>query len=316
MSIILKKIFTQLNIVAQCKRQSLSLWRCPQFLFVIMGIVIMISAVITYILATRYIVDPQTVFFIIGFLTIILFIITFSITRTLEGLAEANRMKSEFISIASHQLRSPITNLKWAINFLTSERLEKIEERQVYYQALKENTSRMEELVSDLLTVSRIEQGSISFKNIEFSLKYLVEGIISRFKLFVEGSNIKIKFEAKDSLSRAFGDPTQIKIVVENFIENAIRYTKKQGMVNIKIKENLRGLIFEIVDTGLGIPKKDQKYIFQKFFQAKNVLKHKTQGLGLGLYICKSIIEKSRGKIGFKSQEGIGSTFWFTLPIK
>ena len=86
--------------------------------------------------------------------------------------------------------------------------------------------------------------------------------------------------------------------------------------MEIKIESQEKNIYFEIEDNGVGIPKEEQKYIFQKFFRSGNILRYQTQGSGLGLYISKAIIEKSGGKIGFKSQEGIGSTFWFTLPIK
>ncbi len=105
-------------------------------------------------------------------------------------------------------------------------------------------------------------------------------------------------------------------MVIENFLDNAIRYVQEKGLVEIKIKREKDFVYFEIKDNGVGIPKEDQKYIFQKFFRSENILRYQTQGSGLGLYISKAIIEKSGGKIGFSSQEGRWSTFWFTLPIK
>jgi len=312
-----KKILAQLNIFAQCRRYGLPIWQCPQFIFLIMGTVIIATALITYALGTHYVADPDTVSLIVIVLTIILFVITFSVVRSLEGLAEANRLKSEFIGIVSHQLRSPLSNLKWAIELLMSGRLGKVDEKQFeYFKILQENSNRMGELVADLLTVSRIEQGSLPFQKTEFFLEELTKDIIAGFKYLAEASNVEVKLEAANPLPKVLADPARVKLVMENLLDNAIRYIKKSGEVKIKIAPAGKFLLFEIKDTGVGIPKEDQRHLFQKFFRSSNVLKHQTQGSGLGLYIAKSIIERSGGKMGFQSLENKGSTFWFTLPIK
>ncbi len=311
-----KEIIDQFNIPAQCRKYSLPLRQCPQFLFVVMGFAIGSTSIITYVLGTRYIVDPNTVALIVLCLTILLFTISFVIIRSLERIAEANRLKSEFISIVSHQLRSPLSNLKWSAELLASGRLGEMTGKQPeYLHIIKENIVRMGELVSDLLTVSRIEQGRLPLQKTSFSLKEIVESIIEKFRPYAEASNIKITFEAPDSLPQAFADASQTKSVVENLLDNAIRYIKGKGEIRMVIEDKGNHLLFSIQDTGVGIPEKDQKHIFQKFFRSANIMKHQTQGSGLGLYIVKSIIEKSGGKIWFKSKEGEGTTFLFTLPV-
>ena len=325
-----KGILSQLNIVAQCRKYGLSLWQCPQFLFLIMGLVITISTLTAYAIGTRYIEDPRMVALIVLLATAILFIIAVIITNSFERLAEANRMKSEFVSIVSHQLRSPLSNLRWALELLMSGKIGKIEEKQLeYFTILKENSNRMKELIEDLLIVSRIETAKLLIKKMEFSLEDLVKELIKELTPFALASNVEIKFLNKEDLPKVFADPSQIRLVIENLLDNAIRYIKGRGVVEIKIEsqarqkfltKNLGGqeknIYFKIRDNGVGIPKEEQKYIFQKFFRSGNILRYQTQGSGLGLYISKAIIEKSGGKIGFKSQEGIGSTFWFTLSIK
>ncbi len=314
----LKSILEQLDIRATCKKYGLGMWRCPQFLFLLMGVVIIITALVTYFLGTRYVADPDTVSLIVLVLTFILFVLTFSITKSLEGLAEANRLKSEFISIVSHQLRSPLSNLKWALEILISGRFGKIEGKPAdYLQILADNTKRMGELVSSLLIVSRIEQGRLPLHRAEFSLPDLAKEAIAEFKPIASASNIEIVFEtSKPDLPQAFGDSSQLKIVVENFIDNAVRYTKGTGKVVVAVALKGTRLLFSVKDGGVGIPQEDQKHVFQKFFRSGNVLKYQTQGSGLGLYIAKSIVQKSGGKIGFKSEQDEGSTFWFTIPTK
>jgi len=324
-----KEILSQLNIPGQCKRYGISLWQYPQFLFLVMGLVITTSTLTAYAIGTRYIEEPRMVALMVLLTTAILFIIAVIITNSFERLAEANRMKSEFVSIVSHQLRSPLSNLKWAIELLMSGKLGKIEEKQTeYFKILKENSDRMGELIKDLLIVSRIETAKLPIKKMEFSLEDLVKELIKEFTPFAQASNVEIEILTKENLPKIFADPSQIRLVIENLLDNAIRYIKGRGVVEIKIEsqarrkfltENLgrqdKNLYLEIRDTGVGIPKEEQKYIFQKFFRSENALRYQTQGSGLGLYISKAIIEKSEGKIGFKSQKGIGSTFWFTLPL-
>jgi len=310
-----KEILAQLNIVSQCRRYRLSLWQCPQFLFLVMGIIIITVSILSYTIGTKYIEDPEIVVLIVFSLVTVLLIITFTIIRSFERLAEASRMKSEFIDVVSHQLRSPLTNLKWAVDFLISGELGKTEEKKAeYLQALKENSARMEELVSDLITVSRLETATFPLEKQETSLENLIEETIFKFKLFAESAKIEIEFKFQKDLPKVLADSFQIKQVLENLLDNAIKYTKEKGMVELKLEKQEKNLYFEIKDQGVGIPQEDQKYIFQKFFRAKNILRSRTQGTGLGLYIAKSIIEKSKGKMGFRSKEGEGTTFWFTIP--
>jgi signal transduction histidine kinase len=311
------KLLQSLNVIAQCKKYRISLWQCPSFLFLIMGIIICLVAIISYLIGTRYITEPRIVALIVLIVCAILLILSFIITNSFEKLIEANRLKSEFINIVSHQLRAPLSNLSWAIELLMSGGLGRIEREQLdYFKILKENSDRMKDLVKDLLIVSKIDSAQLSLKKEEFNLEELTREIIKEFEYFAKASNCQIEFFAKENLPKIFGDRYQLRQVIENLLDNAIRYTKEKGKVTIKIKKEKNFILFEISDNGVGIPREDQKFIFQKFFRASNVLKHKTQGTGLGLYIAKEIIERSGGKIGFKSQEGVGSTFWFTLPIK
>lgn len=312
-----KDFFAQFNILAQCKKHSIPLWQCPQFLFLMMGIVIIGSAISVYAIGCRYIEDPIMVSLLVLVLTGILFILSFIIIQSFEKLAEASRMKTEFINIVSHQLRAPLTNLKWSAELLSSGKLNHINEKQSeYFEIIKENSKRMEELINDLLIVSRLEQGRVSFRNDEISLEDLIKKMISEFSSFGKASNVTINFKSSKNLPLIHSDSHQLKTVIENLLDNSIRYVQKKGKVDVSLSLKNKNIYFEVKDNGVGIPKNDQRYIFQKFFRSKNALRYQTHGSGLGLFITKSIIERLGGKIGFKSKEGQGATFWFTLPIK
>jgi len=316
----LKTRLEDLNISAQCKKYNLSLWQCPHFFFVIMGFVMAGIIFTVYGVGLHFISDPQVIALVVLFLTAALFIITFIITQFFEKTAEANRLKSEFVSIVTHQLRSPLTSLSWAIEALISGQFGKVDEKQLeYLKILKENNSRMGELIKDLITVTKVEDGS-QFKNKELvSLEAITKDLVFKFQPFTQASNIDLQVKTDEKLPQISTVASQIKIVIESLIDNAIRYTKpkngKKGTIEISIIKKEKSAHFKIRDNGLGIPKDDQKYIFQKFFRSINVKEIQPYGSGLGLFITKSIITKLGGKIGFNSEEGKGTTFWFTLPI-
>ena len=258
----IKNILSELNIVAQCEKYRLSLWQCPQFLFLIMGLIIGLTSIVSYAIGTRYFADPTIVVIIVLMIAAILFIISFLVIRSFERLAEANRMKSEFVSVVSHQLTSPLSNLKWALELLMSGRLGKIEEKQTeYFKILKENTARMRELVSDLIIVSRIETATLPSKKEEFDFLKLARQVVDGFRPFAQASNVDLELEMGKDLPLVFADPSQTRQVVQNLLDNAIRYIKSGGEVRIKVQKRKERLYFEIKDTGVGIPQRDRKHM-------------------------------------------------------
>lgn len=281
-----------------------------------MGIIIIISILTSYAVGIRFIDDPLIVVLLVLIITVILFIITNLITQSFERLAQANRMKSEFISIVSHQLRSPLSNLKWSVEILTSGRVCPVDKRQVdYFKILKENSERMSSLISDLLMVSRINEKKIALRMEKISLTDIIKNVIEETKILADKAKVKIEFKQEGQVPEIISDSFQIQQIFKNLLENAVRYTQEQGRVNALIKQKGDYLYIEVKDTGFGIPKDDQKYIFERFFRSENIKRHRTEGSGLGLFIAKSLTEKLGGKIGFYSKENQGSTFWFTLPI-
>ena len=311
----LKKILQQLNFVKRCRKYHLSLWQCPSFLIVLIGLITISAMLGTYLIATKYTNQPEVVALIVIGITAILTIISYFVIQGFEKLAEANQLKSEFVSVVSHQLRTPLTSIKWTINLmikmdgLTEEQLEKL-------KIIKESNQRMTDLINDLLNVSRIEQGKLGLRPERVSLKEIIQDLIKDYLPLAKASNINLSLETAQNIPLISIDPQGIKVVLQNLIDNAIRYIKNQGQVKITLRKK-RGLIrCQVQDDGVGIPLEDQGKIFQKFFRSRNIMKYQTEGTGLGLFITKSIIKASGGKIGFKSQEDKGTIFWFELPIK
>lgn len=310
------KVCQALNPLAICRKYEVPLWQCPQFLFLIMGLVILAAILSVYFLGTDRIQDPTVMSLLVIGIAGFLLLVSFIITSSLERLADASRMKTEFISIVSHQLRAPLTNLRFSLDFLTSQGPQSAESTKEYYEILEENTKRMSDLIDNLLTVSRIETGRFPLKKENVFLLPILKGLLEKLKPYIAASNIAVNLEESSDLPCVVGDNLWLEQVMENLIDNSLKYTHGGGRIDISLRQKQGNILFTIKDTGVGIPKREQRFIFERFFRSKNALKEQTRGSGLGLHIVKKIVQMSKGKIWFKSKEGKGTTFYFILPIK
>ena len=172
----------------------------------------------------------------------------------------------------------------------------------------------MKRLVADLLIVSRIENATMPLNKQNFSLTEKTKSIAKEYIPLAKAANVKISLKSSKNDFKVMADPDQIENAIANLLDNAIRYVQEKGRIEIDIYKKGRRVYFSITDSGVGIPEGEQSRIFQKFFRASNVTKRQTEGSGLGLFIAKSAVERSGGKIYFKSRLGKGTTFWFYLP--
>ena len=309
-------ILSRLNFIKECKKYSIGLWQCPTFLFVVMGFIIILSILLSYFIASKYISDPLITALLTLSIAFILMILGYSIVNGFEKLAEANRLKTEFVNIVAHQLRTPLSAIRWSVGFLSEEKAGHLNSRQYeQIELIQSNVKRLIKLVEDLLDVSKIEQGRIVLKKEKINLENLAREMVEQYSSYARASNISLKLKAEKKLPLISVDPEKIKIVLQNLIDNAIRYSKKIGKIQIKLSRENGYVKCEVRDNGVGIPKNEQKYIFRKFFRSSNILRHQTRGTGLGLFITKAFINLHNGRIGFKSEENKGSVFWFELPI-
>lgn len=304
---------TKFNVFAECRESRLLLWECPPFLFVVMGMVNVITAVIVYVFAVRLVDEPQLAALIVVGVSALIFLIGNFLIAGFNKIAEANRLKSEFLNLVSHQLRTPLSVFKWTLELVRS-RNNSDAKTANYLSILGEHTERMVRLVNLLLDVSRIEAGRFTLQRIPVPLEKLTAEAIQSLKPYAESSRVAIIFENK-SRGEVRGDADRLRMVIQNLVDNAIRYSSEAGRVDIVTTNAENDIEWRISDRGLGIPKGQQKFIFQKFFRATNGTHKQTQGTGLGLYIARQIVKELGGTIGFESEEGKGSTFWFRLPI-
>ncbi len=231
---------------------------------------------------------------------------------------ELEQMKDRFLSIAAHQLRTPLGSMRWSMELLESGDFGKLPKQALAaVEELRRNSNRMMILVRDLLSVFRIDQAAIreSPENTD------LESILSEAVRVLEGDakkkHIQIKLDIpKKPLPKISIVKKHISEAVENLVANAIRYGKEKGVVIGKVEKEKGYIVLSVSDDGIGIPKEDQSKIFAKFFRASNAIRSFTDGSGLGLFVVKSYVEESNGEISFKSEENVGTTFTMRFPLK
>jgi len=234
-----------------------------------------------------------------------------------EELKTLDKMKSEFISVASHQLRTPLTANKWALEFLTENEKNKMTRSQrESLDEINQSNERLIKLVNELLNISRIDDGRLKVDPVPVDVAKLIKEQMKEFMPIARHKELKV-IEKYEKLPLVKLDKDIITKAISNFLSNAIKYNRdgKRLWVSVK-KYNRKELIIKIQDEGIGIPESEQKNLFQKFYRASNAATSNTEGTGLGLYIAKKAIEQSGGTLWFESKENIGTTFYITIPFK
>jgi signal transduction histidine kinase len=233
-------------------------------------------------------------------------------------LKEIDQMKTEFISVASHQMRTPLSAVKWVMRMVLDEDLGPLNSQQKEMLSKGYQTNeRMISLINDLLNVSRIEEGRFQYRFVHMSIEEVIESVSQELYNLIKERNIKFKFKKlKNDIPKVNIDPQKIRLVIQNLIDNAIKFTTSGGKVTVTLDYDKDNLYFSVIDSGVGIPTAQQNRIFSKFFRADNVVRMQTDGSGLGLFIVRNVIKQHQGRVWFESIEGKGTTFKFSLPMQ
>ncbi len=238
------------------------------------------------------------------------------IESTIEHDKVVSETKSDFISTTAHQLRTPLSGINWALGALLSGGDNLKEDQRMLLQRALEKTKELVSIVGELLSAAGIEQGKFGFHREELSLKEEIENTIEEEKTFAQKNKITLQFDhANEEFPKVYVDKERIRWVIRNLIENAIRYGKDEGHVTVSLVNDHKRLTVTVKDDGIGISPKAQQHIFQKFFRSSEAKKKRNDGSGIGLFIVRNIVNYHGGRMWFESVEGVGTTFFFTIPI-
>lgn len=319
----LKIIGGKLNISKQCRELNVNLWSCPQFLFIILGFIIISSILVTNTVAQQY-AEGEIVALIVLILTVFLFVVSYVIVGAFEKVVVARQMeaqrskellelKDQFVFIAAHELKTPATAIQKGLEKLESKNNAFFIQEKETADKIKENNNRLLSLVQDLLEVARLQGKTI----------HVVLGPVSIIKAYTEAAqslevkmkerNIKITTHFEDNIPTVHADERRLKEVFINFLSNAIKYSDKDnGQVDVKINQKEGRIVVSVSNNGPQISDEDQMHVFQKFWRSKTAQKSKVEGTGLGLFIVKQLVEMMEGKTWFTSQPD-KTTFFVSL---
>ncbi len=254
-------------------------------------------------ITTDRIVDPAGM--LLGFVKII-------DNRTRE--VEMMKSKSEFIEVAAHQLRTPLTSINWIFETLAKEPMNETQKEMVNMGTMA--TSNILKTVNDLLDVSQLEEGKYGYNFQGEDINQFIDGVLADLMPYAKEAGIKLYFQRLEPSSSVMIDAQKLGIVLANLVSNAVKYNIENGEVVVSVQkmEDKPYLEVSVKDTGIGIGAEDIKKLFTKFFRADNAQKEVADGTGLGLYIAKNIVRRHGGDIGAESQLNRGSRFYFTIP--
>jgi signal transduction histidine kinase len=225
---------------------------------------------------------------------------------------EAERMKSDFVSFVSHQLRTPLAGMNWMLE-LAAEAEGLPELARDYIEDARESAARLGTLVNDLLDIARLESGRTAMAKEPVALQRVTESVLREMQTVIADKKHEVTFEGNGAPA-AVADAQMIRQVIANLLSNAIKYTPDGGRIDVRLSRRDDRVEWSVRDNGMGIPRSAQARLFEKFYRADNAVTKEAEGTGLGLHLVRLIVEQAGGHIWLESEEGRGATFAFTLP--
>lgn len=236
------------------------------------------------------------------------------VLNDITEIKKLEKMRSEFVANVSHELRTPLTSIQGFVETLKDGAINDPGKAQYFLEIIEKQSNRLNNLIEDILQLSKIESQEIIMNLQSINLRDLIDKTISEFKKKIEQKNHKIKINISPQLPLIKADPEQIEVVFRNLLDNAIKYTPNGGEIYISAFEKAENIYIEIADNGIGISAEHLPRIFERFYRADKDRSRKLGGTGLGLAIVKHIVQAHGGTIGVESKPGKGSKFFFTLP--
>ncbi|MEA2021934.1 MAG: ATP-binding protein [Candidatus Caldatribacteriota bacterium] len=236
------------------------------------------------------------------------------VLNDITEIKKLEKMRSEFVANVSHELRTPLTSIQGFVETLREGAIDDTKKARYFLTIIERQSNRLNNLIEDLLQLSKIESQEILMNFQSVNLKELIDQVILEFKEKIENKKHHIKVNIYPRLSRLKVDPEQIKTVMRNLLDNAIKYTPDKGEISISVLEREKNIYIEVIDNGIGISSKHLNRLFERFYRVDKDRSRELGGTGLGLAIVKHIVQAHGGTIGVESKPGKGSKFFFSLP--
>ncbi|HHB90136.1 MAG TPA: sensor histidine kinase, partial [Anaerolineae bacterium] len=237
-----------------------------------------------------------------------------TVLRDITTQKELERMKSNFLSVVSHELRTPLHAIKGFVNIILMGKTGPVTEIQRdFLETVQEQTNNLQRLIDDLLEFSRLESGRVTLRLQPVDIPVVIEAVVEKLILSAQSAGVSLVNHTPEDIPTIMADPWRLEQVVTNLVDNAIKFTPAGGSVTVAAEDVGDYIQVSVSDTGIGIPHEQQERIFDRFYQVDSGANRQYKGTGLGLTICRHIVEHHRGRIWVESEPGQGATFYFTV---